>query len=90
MYVEDLWDWIKFIFFGLVLLIGLVIAGILGWRLSWRLIKLDLDSKQQNETDSIKTKLEIENLELENKLLELQLKELGFNFTEESKQIVEK
>lgn len=86
MYVEDLWDWIKFIFFGLVLLIGLVIAGILGWRL----IKLDLDSKQQNETDSIKTKLEIENLELENKLLELQLKELGFNFTEESKQIVEK
>ena len=86
MYVEDLWDWIKFIFFSLVLLIGLVIAGILGWRL----IKLGLDSKQQNETDSIKTKLEIENLELENKLLELQLKELGFNFTEESKQIVEK
>ncbi len=85
MYVEDLWDWIKFIFFSLVLLIGLVIVGILGWKL----IKLDLDSKQQNETDSIKTKLEIENLELENKLLELQLKELGFNFTEESKQIVE-
>ena len=82
MYVEDLWDWIKFIFFSLVLLIGLVIAGIL----SWRLIKLDLDSKQQ----SIKTKLEIENLELENKLLELQLKELGFDFTEESKQIEEK
>ena len=79
-------DWIKFIFFGLVLLIGLVIAGILGWRL----IKLDLDSKQQNEAASIKTKLEIENLELENKLLELQLKELGFDFTEESKQIEEK
>lgn len=82
MYVEDLWDWIKFIFFSLVLLFGLVSAGILGWRL----IKLDLDSKQQ----SIKTKLEIENLELENKLLELQLKELGFDFTEESKQIEEK
>lgn len=86
MYVEDLWDWIKFIFFSLVLLIGLVIAGILGWRL----IKLDLNSKQQNEAASIKTKLEIENLELENKLLELQLKELGFDFTEESKQIEEK
>ena len=86
MYVEDVWDWIKFIFFSLVLLIGLVIAGILGWRL----IKLDLDSKQQNEAASIKTKLEIENLELENKLLELQLKELGFDFTEESKQIEEK
>lgn len=86
MYVEDLWDWIKFIFFSLVLLIGLVIAGILGWRL----IKLDLDSKLQNEAASIKTKLEIENLELENKLLELQLKELGFDFTEESKQIEEK
>lgn len=86
MYVEDLWDWIKFIFFGLVLLFWLVIAGILGWRL----IKLDLDSKQQNEAASIKTKLEIENLELENKLLELQLKELGFDFTEESKQIEEK
>ena len=86
MYVEDLWDWIKFIFFSLVLLIGLVIAGILGWKL----IKLDLDSKQQNEAASIKTKLEIENLELENKLLELQLKELGFDFTEESKQIEEK
>lgn len=81
MYVEDLWDWIKFIFFSLVLLIGLVIAGILGWRL----IKLDLDSKQQ----SIKTKLEIENLELKNKLLILQLKEYGFDFTEESEQIVE-
>lgn len=86
MYVEDLWDWIKFIFFSLVLLIGLVIAGILGWKL----IKLDLDSKKQNEAASIKTKLEIENLELENKLLELQLKELGFDFTEESKQIEEK
>ena len=86
MYVEDLWDWIKFIFFGLVLLFWLVIAGILGWRL----IKLDLDSKQQNEAASIKTKLEIENLELENKLLELQLKELGFDFSEESKQIEEK
>ena len=86
MYVEDLWDWIKFIFFGLVLLFWLVIAGFLGWRL----IKLDLDSKQQNEAASIKTKLEIENLELENKLLELQLKELGFDFTEESKQIEEK
>ena len=45
MYVEDLWDWIKFIFFGLVLLFWLVIAGILGWRF----IKLNLDSKQQNE-----------------------------------------
>ena len=86
MYVEDVWDWIKFIFFSLVLLIGLVIAGILGWKL----IKLDLDSKKQNEAASIKTKLEIENLELENKLLELQLKELGFDFTEESKQIEEK
>ena len=86
MYVEDVWDWIKFIFFSLVLLIGLVIAGIL----SWKLIKLDLDSKKQNEAASIKTKLEIENLELENKLLELQLKELGFDFTEESKQIEEK
>ena len=86
MYVEDVWDWIKFIFSSLVLLIGLVIAGILGWKL----IKLDLDSKKQNEAASIKTKLEIENLELENKLLELQLKELGFDFTEESKQIEEK
>ena len=86
MYVEDVWDWIKFIFFSLVLLIGLVIAGILGWNL----IKLYPDSKKQNEAASIKTKLEIENLELENKLLELQLKELGFDFTEESKQIEEK
>lgn len=86
MYEDDVLNWIKIIFFSLVLLIILVITGILGWRL----IKQGLDSKQRNEADSIKTKLEIENLELENKLLELQLKELGFNFTEESKQIVEK
>ena len=49
MYVDDVLDWIKIIFFSLVLLISLVIAGILGWRL----IKQDLDSKQRNEADSI-------------------------------------
>lgn len=85
MYVEDVLDWIKIIFFSLVLLICLVIVGFL----SWKLFKLDLDSKQQNEAASIKTKLEIENLKLDNELKKIQLKELGFDFTEESKQIVE-
>lgn len=82
MYVDDVLDWIKIIFISLAMLLGLVIVGFLGWRVI-------LDLKLQNEADSIKNKLEIENLELENKLLELQLKELGFNFTEESKQIEE-
>lgn len=77
MYVDNVLDWIRNIFLIIALLLSLVIAGFL------------IFTKLQNEADSIKTKLEIENLKLDNELKKIQLKELGFDFTEESKQIVE-
>ena len=48
------------------------------------------DLNTSNKVDSVKDKLENENLELENKLLILQLKEYGFDFKEESESREEK
>lgn len=83
MYVDDALDWIKdfFLIFGLLLCIAIIVV------LTMKKINI---AKLQNETNSIKNKLEIENLKLDNELKKIQLKELGFDFTEESKQIEEK
>ena len=82
MYIDDLVDWLKLILSCVYII--LVIAF-----LSFAFFITYKESKQKHEIDSVKNKLEIENLELENKLLILQLKEYGFDFTEESEQIVE-
>ncbi len=83
MYVNDVLDRIKIIFAILFAFLGLVFAVFFGWKVIQNL-------KLQIEADSIKTKLEIENLKLDNELKKIQLEELGFDFTEESKQIEEK
>ncbi len=82
MYVDDALDWIKdsILIFGMLLCIAII--GFL------TLKKINI-AKLKNETDSIKNKLEIENLKLDNELKKIQLKELGFAFIEESKQIEE-
>ena len=84
MYVEDVLDWIKIIFFSFILILCLIFMCFL----FWNVFKLGVDSKLKNEAASLKTKLEIENLKLDNELKIIQLKELGFEFSEEE-QIVE-
>ena len=82
MYIDDLVDWLKLILSFVCIILVIAFLG-------FAFFYTYKESKQKHEIDSVKNKLEIENLELENKLLILQLKEYGFDFTEESEQIVE-